>query len=87
MILPFQETKITDNTFIREFFQDTDSGEMCWHRDREDRIIESIGSTDWMLQIDNEIPSKIEGEVFIPMGVYHRLIKGTGDLKIKLKKL
>jgi hypothetical protein len=21
------------------------------------------------------------------MGVYHRLIKGTGDLKIKLKKL
>jgi hypothetical protein len=29
---------------------------------------------------------KIEGEVFIPMGVYHRLIKGTGDLKIKLTK-
>ena len=27
-----------------------------------------------------------EGEVFIPMGVYHRLIKGTNDLKIKLIK-
>jgi len=86
MILPFQETKISDNTFIREFSQYTDSGEMTWHRDREDRIIESIDDTDWGIQLDNQLPMKIEGEVFIPMGVYHRLIKGTGDLKIKLTK-
>ena len=87
MILPFQETKLSDNTFIREFKQDTDSGELMWHRDREDRIIESIGETDWLIQIDNELPKKINEKVFIPMGVYHRLIKGTGDLKIKLQKL
>jgi len=87
MTLPFQETKLSDNEFIREFGQDTDSGEMVWHRDREDRIIESIGDTDWLIQIDNELPKQIKGEVFIPMGVYHRLIKGTEDLKIKLKKL
>ena len=86
MILPFQETKISDNTFIREFSQNTDSGELVWHRDRESRIIESIDDTDWMIQLDDELPKKIEGEVFIPMGVYHRLIKGTGDLKIKLIK-
>jgi hypothetical protein len=85
-MLPFQETKIGDNTFIREFKQDTDSGEFMWHRDREDRIIESLEETDWMIQIDNELPKKIEGEVFIPMGIYHRLIKGNGDLKIKLTK-
>jgi hypothetical protein len=86
-MLPFQETKIGDNTFIREFAQDTDSGEFMWHRDREDRIIESIDETDWMVQIDNELPNKIEGEVFIPMGTYHRLIKGSNDLKIKVIKL
>lgn len=86
-MLPFKETKISESTFIREFTQDTDSGEMVWHRDREDRIIESIDTTDWLIQIDDELPKKIEGEVFIPMGVYHRLIKGTGDLKIKLQKL
>jgi len=86
-MLPFQETKIGDNVFIREFSQDTDSGELMWHRDHEDRIIESISNTDWMIQIDNELPKNIEGKVFIPMGVYHRLIKGTGDLKIKLMKL
>ncbi len=86
-MLPFQENKLNDNTFIREFKQDTDSGEFMWHRDREDRIIESIGETDWMIQIDNELPKQISGEVFIPMGIYHRVIKGTEDLKIKLKKL
>ena len=58
-----------------------------WHRDRENRIIENIDKTDWMIQLDNELPKLIEGRVFIPMGVYHRLIKGTGDLKIKLEKL
>jgi hypothetical protein len=86
-MLPFQETKLSDNTFIREFKQDTDSGEFMWHRDHEDRIVESIGETDWLIQIDNELPKEIKDKVFIPMGVYHRLIKGTGDLKIKLQKL
>jgi hypothetical protein len=86
MSLPFKEEIISNNTFIREFKQDTDSGVFTWHRDREDRIIESIGETDWMIQIDNELPKQIKGEVFIPMGIYHRVIKGTGDLKIKLIK-
>ncbi len=86
MSLPFQENKISDNTFIRVFSQNTDSGEFMWHRDYEDRIVESIGETDWMIQIDNELP-KVINRVFIPMGVYHRVIKGTGDLKIKLQKL
>ena len=85
-MLPFKEEIVSDNVFIREFKQDTDSGEFMWHRDREDRIIESIGETDWQIQLDDELPKIIKGEVFIPMGVYHRVIKGTGDLKIKLIK-
>jgi len=39
------------------------------------------------VQLDNELPKVITGSIFIPMGVYHRVIKGTGNLKIKLKKL
>ena len=85
MPLPYKETKLEKNTFIREFYQETDCGEFMWHRDREDRIIESIGDTDWKIQIDNELPKVID-KAFIPMGVYHRVIKGTGDLKIKLIK-
>ena len=86
MSLPFQETKLENNIFIREFSHDTDSGEFVWHRDRESRIIEPIGETDWLIQLDNELPKKIEGKIFIPVGIYHRLIKGTGDLQIKLEK-
>ena len=86
-MLPFKEEIVSDNVFIREFKQDTDSGEFMWHRDREDRIIESINETDWKIQLDDELPKIIQGEVFIPMGVYHRVIKGTGDLKIRLQKL
>lgn len=86
-MLPYKETKLSDNTFIREFTQETDSGEFMWHRDYEDRIIESIKDTDWLIQIDNELPKKIDGKIFIPKGVYHRLIKGTNNLVINLTKL
>lgn len=85
--LPFDESQLESNTFIRTFHQDTESGDFTWHRDREDRIIESIGKTDWMVQLDNELPKIIKDKVFIPKGIYHRVIKGTGDLNIKLIKL
>lgn len=83
---PFIEEQIGENLFIRTFKQETDSGELVWHRDREDRIIEVIGETDWGLQLDNQLPIKLEGRVEIPKGIYHRLIKGDGDLRIKLEK-
>jgi hypothetical protein len=85
-VLPFVETKLDGGVYLREFSQETDSGEFMWHRDREDRIVEAVGDTDWMVQLDDELPIVLNGEVLIPMGVYHRLIKGTGDLKIKVTK-
>lgn len=84
---PFAESEISENIFLRTFYQDVHSENLVWHRDREDRIVEPVFETDWMLQLDDELPKKIEGQMFIPVGVYHRLIKGTGDLKIKIKKL
>ncbi len=87
MKLPFDEEKISENISIRTFRSEIDSGEMSWHRDHEDRIIESIGETDWKFQIDNQLPTNINGQIFIPKGIYHRLIKGSGDLKIKLIKI
>ena len=84
---PYKEDKISENTFIREFKANIDSSEYIWHKDREDRVIEPIGDTDWLIQMDNELPKLIEGKVFIPKETYHRVIKGTDDLKIKLTKL
>jgi len=87
MTLPFNEEIKNSNESIRIFKSDIGDESLMWHRDREDRIIESIEETNWKFQLDNELPIKIEGKVFIPKGIYHRLIKGSGDLKIKLQKL
>jgi len=87
MNLPFIEEKIGENTFIREFRQNTDSGDFTWHRDRETRIIKSLHTTDWKIQIDNELPKSLSNEITIPIGIWHRIIKGSGDLTLKVIKL
>ena len=86
-MLPFEESKITDTTYIRTFYENVDTGDLHWHRDYEDRIIESTHQTDWKFQIDDELPQELEKSIFIPKGIYHRLIKGNGDLILKVSKL
>jgi hypothetical protein len=73
-----------ENAVIRTFEESVDSGELHWHRDREDRWVYPVNETDWGIQIDNELPRKLKGEVFIPKGVWHRVIKGSGYLKIRI---
>ena len=76
-----------EGTYERVFSKLVNPSELKWHWDEEDRIIKALEKTDWMIQFDNEIPRLIEGEIFIPKGVYHRVIKGNGDLRISVKKL
>lgn len=87
MSLPFIEEDLGNNHYIRTFNSDTPIGEFEWHRDREDRKITPIGDNDWLFQMDNELPIRIDREIFIPKGVYHRIIPGTGELKINLFKI
>lgn len=84
---PYTDTEIKDSYVIREFSVDLDSEELKWHRDYEDRIIESIGKTDWKVQLENQLPIIINNKVFIPKGVWHRAIKGSDNLKVKITKL
>lgn len=86
MKLPYTDNKKTDYT-ERVFTEDTPDEEFVWHRDREDRLIEIVEKTDWMFQFDNKLPVNITQSLFIPKGTYHRLIKGTGRLKVKIFKL
>jgi hypothetical protein len=39
--------------------------------------------------MDNELPIPItkDMKILIPEGEYHRIIKGSGDLKVKVRKL
>lgn len=77
----------TEEGSIRTFSEKTNQLELVWHRDREDRIVTALEKTDWKIQLDNEPPEVLSKEVFIPKGVYHRLIKGTGELRVNVKKL
>jgi len=72
---------------IRTFSQNINEEELVWHKDREDRIVDPINNTDWMIQFDNELPRNITRLLFISKNTYHRVIKGTGDLKIRVQKL
>lgn len=87
--LPFDEFIGENKNRIRVFSEETDEKELKWHVDKEDRIVKSAHKTDWMIQFDNELPEVLkEGkEFFIPKGVYHRVIKGNGDLTVSVKLL
>lgn len=76
-----------ENGEVRTFLQEVDEFELVWHRDREDRIVTTLSETDWKFQFENELPIKLEGEIHIPKNKFHRLIKGTGDIKLRVKKI
>lgn len=86
--VPYHE-KSDDGYFIRTFDQNNLSDEFKWHFDDENRIIIPLSGFNWQIQIDESLPEDliIGKEYFIPVDVYHRIIKGQGDLIIKLFKL
>ena len=81
---PYHETQQGEIT-IRIFKKDVQDDELVWHRDKEDRVVQAIHDTDWLFQMDNDIPRRLtETKLFIPKETYHRIIKGTGDLVLKI---
>jgi hypothetical protein len=88
MELPFSE-KINNGFYIRTFSSDLNENELKWHFDEEDRIVICENNTDWLFQFDNELPITINKNepIVIQKNIYHRIIKGTNNLKLKIKKL
>jgi hypothetical protein len=87
MIDPYTNLETTDKHIIREFNDETDIIDFMWHRDNEDRLVEALHDTDWQLQLDNELPTSLDKPIFIPKHHYHRVIKGNGNLRVKINKL
>lgn len=85
---PYTEN-LVDGFHIRKFSSNLNENELKWHWDEEDRIVICEDNTDWMIQMDNELPFKIlkNRPIFIQEGTYHRLIKGNDDIVLKVKKL
>ena len=86
MTNPYKDIEVTDKYIIREFNENIDPIELMWHRDDENRTVEILGETDWKLQLDNQLPTSINEQIFIERHQWHRVIKGTGTLKLKIHK-
>jgi hypothetical protein len=83
---PYTNIEVTDRYIIREFNENIDPIELMWHRDDENRTIEIIGETNWKIQLDDQLPTSLNQPIFIPKYKWHRAIKGTGTLKLKIYK-
>ena len=83
---PYVDLESSANTVIRRFGADIDPIELMWHRDDETRIVETVGETDWKIQLDNQLPTFMNVPIFIPKHMWHRAIKGTGNLRLKIHK-
>ena len=86
---PFSETTISKGpteTVIRIFKQELQDDDLKWHWDDEDRTIQTLDETDWMFQYDNQLPIPIKSKIEVKRGVWHRIIKGTGDLRLIVEK-
>lgn len=87
--LPFIQQNLEDGSFLRTFKKDVVLEELQWHWDERDRWITVLQETDWQIQMDNELPRGLaRGErVFIEAGRWHRVLRGTDDLKVLVKEL
>jgi len=85
---PYKDIEVGDNYVIREFDENIDPIELMWHRDNEDRVIEVLNTTDWKFQYDNQLPIPLKENVSLKIARHdwHRVIKGTGNLRLRITK-
>lgn len=86
---PYTDLEITKEYILREFDDNIDPIELLWHRDDEDRLVEVVEpGQDWKIQFDNELPWDLEPQMSICIlrHEWHRVIKGTGKLILKIHK-
>jgi len=93
MTKPYTETiqekyGTNERYIIRSFSKDVEETELIWHRDHNTRKIHVLQSSGWKLQIDDSLPLelKVGNEYIITQGEYHRLLKGTDDLIIRIQE-
>jgi hypothetical protein len=84
---PYKEEE-NGNIVRRTFTNGVSEKELTWHRDHEDRVVLPMNENDWYIQMDNELPKKLDinEEYFIPKNTYHRVIKGSTSLMVEVIK-
>ena len=85
---PYIQENLNNGVFLRTFSKDVLSEELTWHRDHNDRIVEVLDGENWEIQFENELPQSLSiGEQYvIPAYTYHRIKRGTTDLKVRIQE-
>lgn len=85
---PYNQKNLNNGVFLRTFSKDLLSEELVWHRDANDRIVEVLEGENWEIQFENELPQSLNiGEQYvIPAYTYHRIKRGTTDLKVIIQE-
>jgi hypothetical protein len=89
-VKPYTDEFISNSSWVRTFNPtQTNSDEYIWHRDEKDRVITVLSGDGWGFQIDNELPETLNRneKIFVPKMVYHRLLIGHTELKIKIEEV
>jgi len=83
---PYGQVNIGDDEILREFSGDVDPGDLIWHQDKRDRRVTVIEGKGWKLQLETGLPFiMVPGESYlIPHESWHRLLKGHGQLRVKI---
>jgi hypothetical protein len=83
---PYSDIIEADGTTSRLFPASTKPEALKWHMDDEDRTVTVLGKTNWQFQFEDQLPVPLDRPIFIKRHQWHRLIKGTGSLTLKITK-
>jgi quercetin dioxygenase-like cupin family protein len=77
------------NKQIRIFDTKIKSDELVWHRDKRSRFLTVLEGHGWKVQFDNQLPRDIipGTTIHINKNSYHRLLKGSSDLVVRIVEL
>jgi mannose-6-phosphate isomerase class I len=87
-MIPYQDNIISKDTKIRIFDENIDPIELMWHQDLKLRKITILEGKGWSYQQEDQLPKSLHpgDHIFIPALEYHRIIKGTTNLKIQIEE-
>jgi len=85
---PYSEVETEEGVSERTFHCASPEDDFVWHRDEEDRVVEVLSGNDWHFQFDNQLPVKLMPgyKIRIEKNEWHRIIKGSTDLTVRVYK-
>lgn len=94
MTKPYTEQRLVQegtnqHYIIRTFDKDVLEEELVWHRDKRARKVTPLTANEWKYQLEDCLPHEFkEGiEITIPRMMYHRVIKGKGQLVVRIMEI